>query len=334
MATSRYKQGIWSLLLSLYFVSSKRFQGLRMLIYLRWLVFIGLFWIIPSTVISAQTDDAKPCTQVRLTKSVTVHGYLFRTYEATDLDDPGCVRIYRDGKVVYRLASDKAQRYDLGQPGDTSYKIPRVPNGIDLTGDGRSNMIVTSWSGGAHCCFTHYIFELEPTLRLIATIEDGDTDLAHFEKLDGDHGYYYVTSDIWSYWPASFASSVSHRVLLKWNGEQFRMDLNKMRSPPPTPQQWKAALKDVDDALKDGGETRDSLGVTLWNTTLDLIYTGHSDLAWKFVREANPNALKGDNPSLEEFCSVLKDDRYWPDLKPTLKNVQEECVMGISKIQK
>jgi len=85
-------------------------------------------------------------------------------------------------------------------------------------------MIVTSWWGGAHCCYIHYIFELEPKLRLLATIEDGDTDLAHFEKLNQDRGYYY-----------------------------------RMRFPAPTPQQWKAALKDVDDALKDGGDTRGSL---------------------------------------------------------------------------
>jgi hypothetical protein len=104
-----------------------------------------------------------------------------------------------------------------------------------------------------------------------------------------------------------------------------------MRYPPPTPQQWRAALKDVDDALKDGGETRGGLGETLWDTTLDLIYSGHSDLAWKFVREANPNALKGDNPSLGEFCSILKDSVYWPDLNPTLKDVPEECLTAKSR---
>lgn len=90
-------------------------------------------------------------------------------------------------------------------------------------------------------------------------------------------------------------------------------------------------MKDVDDALKDGGETRGGLGETLWDTTLDLIYSGHSDLAWKFVREANPNALKGDNPSLGEFCSILKDSVYWPDLNPTLKDVPEECLTAKSR---
>jgi hypothetical protein len=305
-----------------------------MLLRLRWSVFIGLSWIVSSAVMFASTGDAKPCTQVRLTGSATARGYVFRTYEATDPDDPGCVRIYRDGKVVYRLANETGIRYGIGQPGDARFKMPYVPNGADLTGNGRPDVLVTSSSGGAHCCSTHYIFELEPKLLLLATIEDGDSDLAHFEKLDQHRGYYYVTSHIWSYWPASFAASVSHKVVLRWNGEKFQLDLKRMRSAAPTPLQWNAALKDVDDALTDGGATPDDLGMTLWDTTLDLIYTGHSDLAWKFVREANPDALKEPNPSLEEFCSELKASTYWPDLEPTLKDVPEECVRAKSKAQK
>lgn len=292
---------------------------------LLWSVFIALFWLVCSTAMSAQTGESKPCTHVRSTGSVTFQGYVFRTYEATDPDDPGCMRIYRGGKVVYRLSNETEMRYYIGQPGDVGFKIPRIPNGADLTGRQRPDMIVTSSSGGAHCCSTHYIFELQPKLLLLAKIADGDTDLAHFEKRDREGGYYYVTSDIWSYWPASFASSVSHQVVLRWNGDKFQLDLDKMRSPAPTRKQWNAALKDVDDALKDGGETRDDLGVTLWDTTLDLIYTGHSDLAWRFVREANPDAFKGSNPTFGEFCSELKHSVYWSDLEPTLKDVPEEC---------
>jgi hypothetical protein len=287
---------------------------------------IGVLWVISSAVAIAQTKGSSPCEHVRQTGSAAVYGYVFKTYEAVNPDDdPACLRIYRNGKIVYFLAAEE-QKYFLGQPADARFKIPHVPNGVDLTGNGRPDMIVTSWSGGAHCCYTHYIFELRPKLRLLTTIDDGNSDLSHFEKLDKSLGYYYVTSDIWSYWPSSFASSVRHdKVILKWDNEKFRLDLGMMRDPPPNPQQWKAALKDVDDALKDGGEIRGALGVTLWAAALDLIYTGHSDLAWKFVREANPNALIGDNPSLEDFCTELKRDEYWPDLEPTLKAVPEEC---------
>jgi hypothetical protein len=255
-----------------------------------------------------------------------VRGYVFTAYEGTGGDIPGCVCVYLHGKLVYRLATDEALTYRLGQAADPVNKIPLVPNGTDLTGNGRPDMMVTSWSGGAHCCFTHYIFELEPKLRLIVTLTDGDTDLGHFEDLDHNGRYSYVTNEIWSYWPASFAGSVSRKVILKWDKDRFRLDLERMRYPAPTPEQWKNALMDVGDVVDD----RPSLGV-LWDTVLDLIYTGHSDLAWKFVQEVNPNALKGNNPSLEDFCSMLKISECWPDLEPTLKGVPDECARAKGK---
>ncbi len=191
-------------------------------------------------------------------------------------------------------------------------------------------MIVTSWSGGAHCCFTHYVFELEPKLRLVAKLEDGDTDLGHFEDLDHNGHYFYVTYEIWSYWPSSFAGSTGHKVFLKWDKDRFRLDLNRMRHPALTHEEWKKALKDVDDVADD----RASLGVALWDPVLDLIYSGNSSLAWKFVEEVNPKALQGNNPSLEDFCSMLKSSEYWQDVGPTLKDVPHECAIAKGPTQK
>jgi hypothetical protein len=285
---------------------------------------------LPAIAFAKPDDLPKPCAHAQLEESANVRGYAFRAYKDSDGDSPGCVRIYRHGKLVYRLAADDGLTYHLGQPADGINEIPMVPNGSDLTGDGRPDMMVTSWSGGAHCCFTHYVFELEPELRLIATLNDGDTDLGHFEDLDRSGRYFYVTNEIWSYWPASFAGSVGHKVILKWDKDKFRLDLERMKYRAPTPEHWRAAVKDVDDAADDRG----SLGVTLWDTVLDLIYTGHSDLAWKFVKEVNPSALKGNNPSLEDFCSMLKSSKYWPDLEPTLKDVPDECVEAKGKLQK
>jgi hypothetical protein len=71
----------------------------------------------------------------------------------------------------------------------------------------------------------------------------------------------------------------------------------------------------------------------LWDTVLDLIYTGHSDLAWMFVRDVNPAALKGDNPSLEEFCIGLKGSIYWNDLEPSLRDVPKECAAAKSEVR-
>ena len=269
-------------------------------------------------------DHRPPCRHAHAHETVTVGEYVFRAYESADGSYDPCVLITLHGQLVRRLAKPGMEGYHLGQHADPENKIAFLANGSDLTGEGHPDMMVRSWSGGMHCCFVNYIFELEPKLRLIAMLDDGDNALGHFEDLDHNQHYFYVTTEIWSYWPRSFASSVQHKVILRWNGKRFALALDRMQAPPPTPRQWRAAVKAVDDELKDGADP-DGLGDALWQPTLNLIYEGHPDLAWKFVREVNPKALHQPDITLSDFCSMLKASQYWPDIKPTLQNMPETC---------
>jgi len=45
-----------------------------------------------------------------------LRGYVFRAYEDTQGDTPGCVRVSLHGKLVHSLATDEAMTYRLGQP--------------------------------------------------------------------------------------------------------------------------------------------------------------------------------------------------------------------------
>lgn len=275
-------------------------------------------------------DPDLVCARQYLKETVAVRQFLFKTY--ANEDEGACLQVVRNGRVIFRRTEEWAEAFTLGQrgeqPGKGESKIPAIPNGTDITGRGHPDMIVTEWTGGAHCCLVHYVFELEPAFRLLTTIDGEDDDLAHFEDLDHDGHYFYVGADFtFAYWPGSFASSPTHSILLRFvpdgNGGAFHLALDKMRYSVPSPEQWKAALRDVDDAVKEG--IVDALGTTLWTTVLDLIYTGHSDLGWKFVNESNPKAQEGNLPDLESFCSVLKSSPYWPDLAPTLVNVPPAC---------
>jgi hypothetical protein len=281
---------------------------------------------------SGVAQSKRACGNAGLYATARVDGFVFKSYEPLNLDQLVCMVVYRHGREVYRLSSSQIQRYDLGQPGDADLKIPHIVDGTDLNGRGHPDMIVSAWSGGAHCCITRYVFELEPKLRVIVTIADGDSDLGHFERR-ADGAYEYQTADIWSYWPASFAGSVSHAVKLRWHGDTLRLDMDGMKAPVPTPQQWCDALHAVDAVVKDNG-TPDALSEPLWDKVLDLIYTGHSELAWRFVREVNPAALQGNNPSLADFCEEMTKSRYWPELKPTLREVPAECSVHASAASK
>ena len=80
-------------------------------------------------------------------------------------------------------------------------------------------MIVSLFTGGAHCCTIHFIFELAPQFKLLATLNDSNDDLAHFERLADGH-YYYITADwTFGYWPTCFACSPSALVTLRWTDD-------------------------------------------------------------------------------------------------------------------
>jgi hypothetical protein len=48
---------------------------------------------------------------------------------------------------------------------------------------------------------------------------------------------------------------------------------------------------------------------------LDLIYSGHGELAWRFYRAAWRPGVAGEEEFLGLFKMRLKQSRYWPYLK-------------------
>jgi len=274
-------------------------------------------------------DPGEACSRAHVKKSAQVKQYLFLSYKDEE-KGMACIQILRDRKVIFRRTNENGGWFEIGQPADKDNGARMIPNGTDITGRGHPNMIVSAGTGGAHCCLLHYVFELEPEFKLLATIDGRDDDMAHFADLANDGRYYYVGADwTFAYWPGSFASSPSEAITLQFsddkNGGGFHLALDKMYSLPPTAREWEHHLQEVNAALKEDALQSEELARPLWGTVLDLIYTGHSDLAWEFVKEVNPKAKQGSNPTLADFCSILKTSPYWRDLEPTIKDLPLEC---------
>ena len=124
-------------------------------------------------------NPAEACAAKNQTDAATVGQYKFTAYKSSD---GACVQVTSGGKVVYNQSVDSFQTYTLGQPEDAQDNIPAIANGTDVTGRGQPDMIVSLFTGGAHCCTIHYVFELGPQFKLLATLNDSDDDLAHFER--------------------------------------------------------------------------------------------------------------------------------------------------------
>jgi hypothetical protein len=281
------------------------------------------------------------CYWLNLKEASIVGGWDFHAYKDGDTGK-ACLEIRRgsrDGPVVYRKTVASFGEFRLGQKANPAYDIPRIEDGTDLTGRARPDMIVTTWSGGPHCCFYHMIFELKPELKVVARIDDGDGDLAHFEDLDGNGRYYYKGNDwTFAYWDASLEDSAAPAVVLRFvdddQGGRYHIVMDKMHTPEPTPEQWKKAIQDAGEAFVGGSNFGDGTGSKLWSNMVNMIYTGHSKLAWKLLDETwlTPDQSLAQAPNKEKFlsgfCSQLKTSQYWVDMEKTLEDVPPACTVA------
>jgi len=291
--------------------------------------------IAPAALLAAQGPfelSGGVCTWENLNQATMVGSLDFQAYKDEGSGN-SCLEIRRGGrkgKVLFRQTVESYGEYRLGQPANPQYNIAKIENGTDIIGRGRPNMIVTNWSGGAHCCFVHFVFELEPALKLVARLDDGDGDLAHFADLDGNGHYYYVGNDwTFAYWNASFAASPAPLVVLRFvedgQGGGYHLAMDKMQRPAPTPEEWKKEIGAASDAFSENSGFGDGIGSELWSNMLNLIYTGHSELAWKLFDEAWPAHRQGKITFLSGFCSQLKTSAYWPELEKTIPSAPPSC---------
>lgn len=99
----------------------------------------------------------------------------------------------------------------------------RFAPGDDLTGDGRANLLVEGFSGGAHCCFTAHLIELAPTPRVLWSADVRDAGVA-LADLDADGVPELLTADMsFAYEFCSFAESPAPLVVLAWDGATYRV---------------------------------------------------------------------------------------------------------------
>jgi hypothetical protein len=275
---------------------------------------------------SAQIPPDNPKTAcLHQVQVASIGELIFKSYK-NDKTGDACLQVFRNGKVIFRRTLGNGGSYVLGQEKDENG--PYIPDGTDVTGSGHPNMLVSLYTGGAHCCLLYYVFELEPELKLIATLDARDGDGSRFQLIGGK--YYFVAGDwTFAYWQSSFADSPAPEVILGFNveptGGSYHLALEEMQRPEPNPDGWKKALLEGRQAFGESNPFSGGIGSQLWGNMLNFIYQGHSDLAWKLFDETWPPQKKGKDKFLSDFCSQLKTSPYWLDLKTIIPNPPPSC---------
>ena len=247
--------------------------------------------------------------------------YVIRTYRKGS----GSFEILRNGERVY---AEHGYVFRVGSKYKFGETNSPVSIGTDITGDGQPNLVVSEWTGGAHCCYLFNIFEIGPTFRHIQTINATHSDDAEFRNCDDDPDLEFVMEDwTFAYWDGCFAGSPSPKVILKYNGERYEIATELMRKPPMTEEKLAELAHEtrISSSWRVRGEPDegwyDKPSSDVWEQMLDLIYSGNLDQAWDFFYLAwnhdweRDMKQKTNDTFLRAFMKQLKMSPFWDDVR-------------------
>jgi hypothetical protein len=248
-----------------------------------------------------------------LGKDAKFMNYEVRTYRAGEDGDPSqAFEILRDGRKIYSKVDDDGLRYNVGCVNDDDKGNLEIRPGKDITGAGKPNLVISDWTGGAHCCFTYYVFELNDDAKEIGRINADNGDGCRFQDEPDGKVDFVINDWTFAYWNASFAESPAPRIILRYQPGGYQVATDLMVTAIPAREEFQQL---VDKGRRippndEGGTTSE-----FWGTMLDLIYSGHADLAWRFCDEAWPGSARTKNQFLQSFRFQLSKSPYWKAIK-------------------
>jgi hypothetical protein len=157
--------------------------------------------------------------------------------------------------------------------------------GSDVTGEGNPDVIIETFTGGAHCCFSTIVYDLGPTLNQVLKTRESNCG-GGFEDLDGDAIPEFITcDDLFAYVYCPYASSPMVQAVLQYDPAQGYVPVGPYFSHLYTEaiaQHTDMAQNAVPEELGEWDQTTKCAVLPL---ILDYLYTGQADQAWTKLNE-------------------------------------------------
>jgi hypothetical protein len=259
-------------------------------------------------------------------KAIKAQSTSFKDYAIRLYAQPDCaaepesriagLQILKAGKQVYvRTGYNFALGYPLEQDQPPDSIKPVV--GMDYSGESVPELLISEWSGGAHCCYTFHLFRLGTEFSALPEIPLLDADESAFVRRPDMKGLVIATADYsaFAYFPSSFAGSPAGRVFLSFQDGKFKPDAVLMKAAPPKSDETAkcAAL------FKPSRDWQTTQPAGMWYYATDLIYTGNETDAWRFLDAAWGGSAADKKKYLDEYRSRLKKSVYYPELESLQK---------------
>ncbi len=184
---------------------------------------------------------------------------------------------------------------------------------LDINQNGIADIIITTFSGGAHCCSGTKIFEFGNTNEMI--FDDFSECPVEFKDLNDDGITEIIGCDSsWAYRYCSFAGSALPSIVWEWGGEYY--DIANPDYPQTSMQDIVYYLSQVLEQNQNPDYSYDQGPDHLCSTlglSLPYLYNNRQDLAYQALKMSFNEELVKDT----EFNSL---EKFWQDI---LKNYQE-----------
>jgi hypothetical protein len=256
----------------------------------------------PSAAATAQRAEAPPAKGFILHEQRQVDRFVVQQWAsdgAPDVSATGfcdCITVvYEGSRRILRLGPDAG--------------ITRVESsGQDITGDGRAELVVTTNSGGAHCCDSTTIYSVDTAPKVILSLATGNCP-GELLDLDNDGVPEFRTcDDTFANALCSFADSPMPTVVLaydKTKGEYVVATPRYLNAVQETEASVAEALKAIDENPRDAGMLRCSALAP----ALSLVYAGRVKEGVALFRRlyTRPDAAQIE----QKFMKLVRSSPLW-----------------------
>jgi len=164
----------------------------------------------------------------------------------------------------------------VGTPGTMAAYTFTSLSGTDINGDGLPDLVVSAWSGGAHCCYSTGVYSVGEDVRVALLVETGNCGPGDFEDLDGNGTREFVTcDDRWAYTYCSFADSPFPRVIYSFDPTRGAYVVDTPKYASRYREELAAALNSAQTWITESGGRDEGLDkCRLLKPALGLMYSG------------------------------------------------------------
>lgn len=236
----------------------------------------------------------------------------YRIRTTTEADGCDVLDIEKDGRSVYREVEAGGHSY-IGPMWQEQVKAVNLWK--YASGRQAHVLIISQWTGGAHCCYVLKFFELEKNFVKLPEIEDRfaypmlrgweEGNFPRIETLDP-----FLEERF-----SSYAQSATGKVVLEYVDGKFVPAIEYMKTPLKHPDhKILASIKEEFQRPYKGEWPPPPFIQALTNLT----YGGHKEAAENLLNEVWPSQLEGKSEFWKAYEAELKKSEYYPEFERRL----------------